>query len=74
MVDSELAEQLARVLEGLGGAPGSAGDGFAVLSKVGIDHGALTPSNSLSHSRYASLARQASRPSSRKMRASTLGS
>ena len=54
VVDSELAEQLARVLEGLGGAPGSAGDGFAVLSKVGIDHGALTPSNSLSHSRYAS--------------------
>ncbi len=42
VVDSELAEQLARVLEGLGGAPGSAGDGFAVLSKVGIDHGALT--------------------------------
>jgi len=35
VVDSELAEQLARVLEGLGGA-GSAGDGFAVLSKVGI--------------------------------------
>jgi hypothetical protein len=42
VVDSELAEQLARVLEGLGGAPGSAGDGFAVLSKVGTDHGALT--------------------------------
>jgi len=37
VVDSELAEQLARVLEGLGGA-GSAGDGFAVLSKVGIGH------------------------------------
>jgi len=64
VVDSELAEQLARVLEGLGGA-GSAGDGFAVLSKVGIGHDrrrALGPrsphassseSLSLSHSRFA---------------------
>jgi len=65
VVDSELAEQLARVLEGLGGA-GSAGDGFAVLSKVGIvttddvrsdlalrTLPLLNLSLSLSHSRFA---------------------